>query len=108
MGLWEKERVIANSSSSSSNYVADTDGTMTDLSEWMQEDLNTGFQFPLGTLGPTHSLVQCPPTGVHIIVMIDLSCEHVTDTLFVTYGCTKIKILFLISYRWTKKLLQTR
>jgi len=76
---------------------------MTDLSEWMEEDLNTGFQFPLGTLGPTHSLVQCLPTGVHIIMMTDLACEHVTDTLFVTYCCTKIQILFLISYRWIKK-----
>jgi hypothetical protein len=47
----EEIQVIANSSSS--NFVADTDGTMTALSvEWMAEDLNAGLQFPLGTSGP--------------------------------------------------------
>jgi len=48
MGPWEKYTVTANCGSS--NYVADTDGTMRVLSvEWMVEDLNTGLQFPLGT-----------------------------------------------------------
>ena len=52
MGPWKNYKVIANSSSS--NYVADTDGTMTALSvEWMAEDLNAGLQFPLGPSGPT-------------------------------------------------------
>jgi len=70
---------------------------MTALSvEYMVEDLNSGLQFPLGTSGPTHPLVQCLPTGVHMIVMIDLACEHVTDTLYCIYCCTKIQILFLI------------
>ena len=42
---------IANSSSS--NFVANTDGTMTVLSgEWMAEDLNAGLQFPPGIWGP--------------------------------------------------------
>jgi len=66
------EKVIANGNSI--NYVAGTDGTITVLSEeWMAEDLNTGLQFPLRTLGPTHPLVQCLPTGVQIIVMIVLA-----------------------------------
>ena len=56
-------------SSSSSNYVANTDGTVTDLSvEWMVEDLNTGLQCQLENLQPTHSLVQCLTTGVHILL----------------------------------------
>jgi hypothetical protein len=56
MGPREKYTVIANSSSSSSStYVAETDGTMTALSvEWMVEDLNTGLQFLLGTSEPAH------------------------------------------------------
>jgi len=67
MGPWEKYTVTANSSCS--NYVANTDGTMTDLSvERMVEDLNIGLQFPLETLRPTHSLVQCLTTGVHILL----------------------------------------
>jgi len=54
MGPWKKYTDTANnSSSSSSNYVADTDRTMMALSvEWMAKDLNTGLQFPLGILGP--------------------------------------------------------
>jgi len=51
---------------------------------------------PTRDLGPTHPLVQWLPTGVHIIVMIDLAYEHVTNTFFFTYCCTKIQILFLI------------
>jgi len=97
MGPWKKYTVIANSSSS--NFVANTDGTMTALSvEGMAKDLNTGLQFPLGTSGPTHPLIQCLPTGIHIMMMmmIDLAYEHVTDALFFTYCCTKIQILFLL------------
>jgi hypothetical protein len=87
-----EEIVIANSSSN--NYVTNTNGTMTALSvEWMAKDMNTGLQFPLGTSGPTHPLVQCLPTGVDMM-MIDLAYEHVTDTLFFTYCCIKIQILF--------------
>jgi hypothetical protein len=63
--------------------------------EWMVEDLNTGLQFPLGILGPTHPLVQCLTTWVHIFVMIDLAFEHVTNTLCFTFCYTKIQI-FLI------------
>jgi len=72
MGHWEKYPVIADNSSS--NYVANNDGTMT--IEWMAEDLNNGLQFPLGNLGPTHPLVQCLPTGAHIIVMIGIRTCH--------------------------------
>ena len=68
MGPWEKYTVIANSSSSS-NYVANNDGTI--ITEWMAEGMNTGLQFPLGNSGPTHPVVRCLPTGAHIIVTID-------------------------------------
>jgi len=56
MGPCEKLTVTANSSSS--NYAVNTDGTMTDLSvKWMLEDMNTGLQFPLETVGHPSS---CP------------------------------------------------
>jgi hypothetical protein len=69
MGPGEKYTPITKSSSSS-NYVAETDGTMTVLSlAWIVEEWNAGLQFPLGTSVPTHPLVLCLPIGVHIIMM---------------------------------------
>jgi len=57
MGPWVKYTDIANSSSS--NSVADIDGTMTALSvEWMEEDLKPLFQFPFGGFGVQPS--SCP------------------------------------------------